>query len=122
MKNKLTNKKASYIFGILDELVKAERARAVEIIEEVEDYLSNTDFKKNESLQINTMIGLARYHINGKDTRAATEVLQRAMDIAESLNAPDHIFDAGRPSESHQYLGRDVGAIGQASRKMVGNC
>jgi len=92
MKNKLTNKKASYIFGILDELVKAERARAVEIIEEVEDYLSNTDFKKNESLQINTMIGLARYHINGKDTRAATEVLQRAMDIAESLNAPDEVL------------------------------
>ncbi|MCK9557473.1 MAG: tetratricopeptide repeat protein [Candidatus Cloacimonetes bacterium] len=92
MKKDLTEEKAKHIFGLLNELTKAERSRSVEIIHEVEEYLEETDFESKEVVKINTLIGLARYHINGRDANAAEDVLQRALQIAEEINDPDEIF------------------------------
>jgi len=92
MKNQYSEEARKRVFEQLDELTRVERARALEIIDETEAFLRDTDLDEYPIMRINILIGLARYYVNSRDIVAAETVLNRALDIAQSYDIPEEVF------------------------------
>jgi signal transduction histidine kinase len=92
MKNAITTEAVSRIFELLEEMVLVERTAALEMLAEVERFLEETDFSGSDVDQINMLIGVARFHINGRDTTKAYDALTAALKIAEESNLPDEVL------------------------------
>jgi signal transduction histidine kinase len=92
MKKILSTEALDRVSEQLDEIVRVERTRALEIVEELENFTIEHDFSEYPEKLINIYIGLARFHINGRDPKEAELVLQKALEIAESHALPDEVF------------------------------
>ncbi len=92
MKTTITDDSLQHIFAILDDLIRVDHVKAQSILAEIESYLDNADFTEYWISQINILIGIARYHINGRDATKAHKVLMRALKLAEDNNSPEEIF------------------------------
>ena len=92
MKKTYTTEDLSRVFAQLDELAKVERAQALQILAEIEEFLQNTDFGDDCSSYVNILIGIARFHVNAKDTNAAYAALKEALKAAEDANSSQEIF------------------------------
>jgi len=92
MKKPLSSEALDRVREQLDEIIRVERTRALQIVEELENFANDHDYSEYPESLISLYIGLARFHINGRDPKAAELVLQKALAIAESHDLPDEVF------------------------------